>query len=186
MLNIDFLKNHHQMIHFFGLGFVQLKIDNNLRIHFYHPDLKPIVPDEEVHNHRYDFISTILAGQLKQDLFEVKPGQSDFYMIEENCKENKLIEPEKIPVILTPVSSQIFLKGDSYTSLTTEFHTVSTDFAITRLYRGNIKTDNALIVKNHHSVPVCPFSKKLTTEECWDIVNDCIKLGQIQQMENSM
>lgn len=177
-LDIDFLKKHHSMIHFFGLGFVQLKIDNNLRMHFYHPELMPIVPDEEVHNHRYDFISTILAGELTQELFTVVAGESDFYMIEESCKEDKKIIPEKKPVILVPLSRQTFKAGESYTSLTHEFHKVSTQYAITRLYRGEIVMDNATIIKNINAEPVCPFSKKLSKEECWNAIDDCIKMAQ--------
>lgn len=39
-LDTDFLRKNHQLIHFFGLGFVQLKLDANLRMHFYHRFLK--------------------------------------------------------------------------------------------------------------------------------------------------
>lgn len=177
-LDIDFLKNNHDMIHFFGLGFVQLKIDNNIRMHFYHPDLQPIVHDEEVHNHRYDFISSILAGKLTNELFTIQAGDSDYYMIEENCKADKIVTPERMPVILTPTSIQHFKKGDSYTCLTTQFHRVSTNFAITRLYRGQIVNDNALVIKNKKAEEICPFSKKLTEDECWEVVYNCIQISK--------
>lgn len=177
-LDIDFLKKNHDMIHFFGLGFVQLKIDQNLRMHFYHPELKPIVPDEEIHNHRYDFISTILAGELTQELFYVQAGQSDFYMINDNCQENKDITSVQTSVIITPGAVQTFKKNESYTSLTTEFHRVFTDYAITRLYRSRIMYEEASIIKNKNSQPVCPFSKKLSQKECWDVVDDCINMNK--------
>ena len=50
---------------YFGLGFIQCKINQHERVHIYHPDLMPIVNiEEEIHNHRYDFESTILMGKL--------------------------------------------------------------------------------------------------------------------------
>ncbi len=174
ILDIDFLKKNKQMIHFFGLGFVQLKLDDNLRMHFYHPDLTPIIHEEEIHNHRYNFISTILAGSLTQELFEIKAGLSDYYMVEESCKKEKIINPIVQDVIVTSLGNKTFLKGDSYTILTSEFHIVSTDFAITRLYRGSTVAENALIVKKRGEEVVCPFSKPLNENECWSIVEDCI------------
>lgn len=174
LLDIDFLKTHKKMIHFFGLGFVQLKLDENIRMHFYHPDLMPIVHEEEIHNHRYDFISTILAGELTQELFEIRDGLSNYYMIEENCKQEKLSNPVSKDVTVKSLGKRTFSKGESYTILTSDFHTVSTNYAITRLYRGNVILDNALIVKKRGEKTVCPFSKKLTENDCWLIVEDCI------------
>lgn len=177
-IDINFLKNNHQMIHFFGLGFVQLKLDNQLRMHFYHPDIKPITPDEEIHNHRYDFISNIIAGSFSQELFKVTSGDSDFYMIEENCKSEKLVDPVKVPVIITSLGFNHYKAGDSYTCVTSDFHRVKTDFAITRLYRGQIMSDNALVIKNKNDESICPFSKQLSNNECWEIIESCINLGK--------
>jgi len=177
-LDIDFLKNNHELIHFFGLGFVQIKIDKNLRLHFYHPELQPIIHEEEIHNHRYDFISTVLAGKLTQEIFEIHAGESDFYMVEENCKAEKIIMPDKIPVIVKPISIQHFKKGESYTSLTNQFHRVVTDFAITRSYRGESNSVNALFIKNKNVIEGASISKKLTLDECWAIVESCIHLSK--------
>lgn len=176
-LDTDFLRKNHQLIHFFGLGFVQLKLDDNLRMHFYHPDVTPIVNLEEIHNHRYDFISTIMAGHITQELFTVQSGMSDYVMVEENCKPEKIARPQKVDVIVIPDGVQHFGKGDSYTSLSHQFHRVSTDFAITRLYRGAIILDNASVIKNKNEETVCPFSKQLTINECWEIVDSCINIS---------
>ena len=57
--------------HYFGLGFIQCKINQYERIHVYHPDLMPIVNiEEEVHNHRYDFESKILMGKIKNKKYQ--------------------------------------------------------------------------------------------------------------------
>lgn len=177
-LDTDFLRKKHQMIHFFGLGFVQIKLDANLRMHFYHPDVSPIVNVEEIHNHRYDFISTIMAGKITQELFSIHSGISDYVMVEENCKQEKIVKPQRVNVIVVPETVQHFRTGDSYTSLSHEFHRISTDFAITRLYRGAVVLENASVIKEKNAETVCPFSKQLTKEECWEIVDSCINISK--------
>ncbi len=180
LLDINFLKNNFKLIHFFGLGFVQIKLDSNLRMHFYHPDLSPIIHHEDIHNHRYDFISTIMAGNLTQEIFSVEKGDSDYYLIEENCNKDKLILADKMDVIVKPISIQHYKKGSSYTSLSTDFHKVSTDFAITRLYRGEILSENALVIRKKNIEPTCPFSKHLTEDQCWQVVDSCIHIANNQ------
>lgn len=88
------------------------------------------------------------------------------------------MKPQKVNVIVIPESVQHFRKGDSYTSLSHEFHRISTDFAITRLYRGDIVLENASVIKDKHSETICPFSKNLTPEECWEIVDSCITIAK--------
>lgn len=177
-LDIDFLKQHHRQIHFFGLGFVQMKLDDNLRMHFYHPDLKPIVGDEEIHNHRYDFISTVLAGRFSQRLYHVDIGEgTDYEMVYESCTPGEEIDPQPVGVNLRPHGVRHYMDGESYTMLTTDFHTVEAEFAITRLYRGAIKHRYASVVRLKNGEKICPFSKKLTDSECWNIVEDCLRLA---------
>jgi hypothetical protein len=177
-LDIEELKKNYQMIHFFGLGFVQLKIDNNLRYHFYHPDLSSIVQNEEVHNHRYNFISTILAGSLTNIVFDFNFNPNGLYLLEkESCNINDKIESspfDLISVDLSKRSEKTYIKGESYTFLTNEYHKVSTDFAITRLYRGQVTSSFANVIRKKEKSKVCPFSKKLTETECWNIVQECI------------
>lgn len=177
-ININNLKQNYQMIHFFGLGFVQLKIDNNLRYHFYHPELSLIVQDEEVHNHRYNFISTILAGNLTNIVFDFNVNPEGLYILEkESCNVNQKIENSPFDIInvdLIKKSEDTYMKDQSYTCLTNEYHKVKTDFAITRLYRGQIISDYANIIRKKGESKICPFSKQLKEEECWEVVQDCI------------
>src|SRR6187402_3246657 len=84
-LNIDWLKDNHISLEFFGLGFLQLKIDKNNRIHFYTRELPSIIGEEDVHNHRYDFNSCVLKGNLTQEIFDVVEGKT-FIKEQESCK----------------------------------------------------------------------------------------------------
>ena len=179
MLNIDKLKENYQMIHFFVLGFVQLKIDNNLRYHFYHPELNLIVDEEEVHNHRYDFISTILAGSLTNILFDYNIDKNGLYLLEkESCNQNKILNKTPLEVNLFKKSETTYYSNQSYTCLTNHYHKVKTDFAITRLYRGDIISDFANVIRRADKKSICPFSKPLSEKECWEIVESCILMNK--------
>lgn len=177
-LDTDFLRRNHEMIHFFGLGFVQVKLDFNIRMHFYHPNIAPIIHVEEIHNHRYDFISTILAGKLTQETFTIQTGISDYFMVEENYKEEKIEKPQKLDVIVIPDGVRHFRKGDNYTCLSNQFHRVSTDFAISRIYRGNILLENASVIKSKQGDSAFSSADPLSTDECWEIVDSCITIAK--------
>jgi hypothetical protein len=71
-LDIDHLRATGARPHWFGLGFIQLKLTNNERMHFWHPDLQPIVPEEEIHDHRYDFESFVIKGELRHQIYTFK------------------------------------------------------------------------------------------------------------------
>lgn len=89
MFDLDYLKSHCTLIHYFGLGFVQLKLRDGRRMHFYTESLPAIVGDDDVHNHRYDFTSQVLSGYLVQHIYRVVPG--DTHTLEqESCKKKVL------------------------------------------------------------------------------------------------
>jgi hypothetical protein len=51
-IKLNDLKEKCKMIHYFGLGFIQIKIDDTYRLHFYTNKLPKILHEEEVHNYR--------------------------------------------------------------------------------------------------------------------------------------
>lgn len=177
---LEYLKENHTKIHYFGLGFIQIKIDDNLRYHFYHPELTAFVGDEEIHNHRYDFISTILAGSLTQQKYDLYVDGTPYTHIvtQESCNPNYEGGKTYRGVIAAKGRCDTFTAGQSYTILSKEYHTVKTDFAITKLYRGTVKHDFADVVRPRFGPePVCPFSSKMTEDECWSHVEDCLKIA---------
>lgn len=179
-MHIDLLRSSFEKIHYFGLGFIQLKIDDNIRFHFYTPELKAIVAEEEIHNHRYDFISTIMAGSLTQELFTIQSGLSDYCIMEESCKPKEgAVHPEQFDIMIFSQGKQTFNAGESYTCLSSFYHKVHTDFAITRLYRGQIVADNAYVIRKKGALITCPFSQPLSEQQCWEIVEDCINRASL-------
>lgn len=72
-----------------GLGFIQLVLGNDQRMHIWHPDLprRNCYEHSAVHNHRFSFISRVLKGtQINQrcDIEIVKPETGSHLLISHN------------------------------------------------------------------------------------------------------
>lgn len=177
-LTVDNLKKNHYMIHYFGLGFVQVKVSESERYHFYHPSLQPIT--EDPHDHRYDFVSTVLRGKIKNTLYEL--GDVDYAVPceirWENCKKDKGVVPP--PFMSKAVMTGIFTvsEGDKYFLGRNTFHQVervSDGPLVTKIVRGKVVKDLARILLLPGKEPVCPFSKNLPEARLWEIVEDSLK-----------
>ena len=165
--------------HYFGLGFIQCKINQYERIHVYHPDLMPIVNiEEEVHNHRYDFESKILMGKIKNKKYQFLENKNTptHFLQDESCNENnKQDNSEKIYGNIILQSEQCINKDETYFMQYKEFHTFQTTKCITYLKRSDYKQEMAQVIRLLEGEIICPFSVKLSPEQCWEIINDCLQ-----------
>lgn len=179
-LDLDCLRSLNVKPFFFGLGFIQAKIDATKRIHFWHPELTKIVGEEEVHNHRYNFKSWILGGQITHRLYEIVyesdlayGNKPEYELIEVTCSEEKSSEPRRISKVnLKPLNEFELNVGSSYTIKADEFHVTDTSGAITLLERGPILYNNARVIKPLDTPTICPFSKKIPESELWEMMAD--------------
>ena len=118
ILDIDHLRSFEVDPAYFGLGFIQLKIKRNGRVHFYHKDL-PVLADEP-HNHRYGFISYIMQGHFEQELWQFTPGPGgmvgDYYMDFEDCNPDLPDGPKPRQVLgsLEEIFHAEYQAGDYY------------------------------------------------------------------------
>lgn len=168
--NIDWLKKNHQMVHYFGLGFIQLKLSPTTRMHFYTSKLLPIISLEDMHNHRYDFTSNILKGNLIHSTFEIVEGNTHIIELE-SCKEGVVCETKGKECGVRLSGVQSYSVGSWYTIPHYVFHTVASDFCITIITRTDYKKELAEVVRPINSNKVCPFSKKVEENELWEIIN---------------
>lgn len=63
-----------------GLGFIQVQLPGNQRLHVWHPDLprRSCFEHSSIHDHRFDFHSTVLVGtQINVDYVALHPGYTD-------------------------------------------------------------------------------------------------------------
>lgn len=174
---IDLLKNNHVKPAFFGLGFIQCKVSHTERYHFYHEDLYPIVDmEEEIHDHRYDFISTILKGELTNKLYQFIPDEKGEYYSElESCNKDKIVNDKKTTmgnIIL--LSTQIYKENQSYEMKFEQLHTIEAKNCVTHLIRTDYKKELATVVRHNTIEKICPFSKQIDESTCWKIIEQIL------------
>lgn len=171
-ITIDWLRENVQHIHYFGLGFIQAKLTQNTRLHFYTDNLPKTCNKEEVHNHRYNFLSTVLTGRFEQQIFEYKYNDDGlFVMTNESCVPDVDAPGLKMCADIIHVGDLIHVAGDSYYMHTDTFHTVSAiPGTITYLKRGDVLKAHATVIRDKHAIPVCPFSQNIPVNELYDIV----------------
>ncbi len=195
MFTIDYLKENCQKIHFFGLGFVQLKINQHMRLHFYTTKYSSIVADTEFHNHRYNFCSKLLYGSLSievADFMEQYDESLDTFgpdvkcqnellrglkptviKVKESCNKDIKVDQEPKYGFLPWPTKKRLVAGNTYYCTHDRFHKVSTDEdTITLLLRSDYKKESAEVIKPIGSISVCPFSKELPEAELWEIVEE--------------
>jgi hypothetical protein len=174
-LNLSWLKANCQMIHYFGLGFIQVKLDKAQRLHFYTDLLPPIVSEEDVHNHRYDFTSKILKGSLTQEIYELMDG--DTHLVEdESCQAGVMAESNPKSCAIKLSSSHTYVAGSEYFIGHDTFHRVSNcGSCVTLLTRSNYKKEFAQVIRPIDEEKTCPFSKKIEEKELWKIVGKMLE-----------
>lgn len=173
ILNIDWLRSMSEKNgtppHWFGLGFIQLKLTENTRIHFWLPWLKGS-EREEIHNHRYNFVSRVLAGSLHKEIYHVMSDDAgDHELFMTTCAPGK----EGEVTVTTPVSCSKIAEFDiaapgTYFFGHDQFHTTEgTDFAITYLERENKVKSAAMVVKKTGEPTTCPFANPIPADVLW-------------------
>lgn len=173
--NIDFLQKECKRIYFFGLGFIQVVVNDFERFHFYSKHLPAFVG--EPHNHRYNFTSFILKGELQQVLYNVSICTADGHshmMRKENCQKGNNISSE-IKVKCIETFSMSLKEGSSYSMLHTQFHTVNPiGECITKLIRGPYKKDLADVLRVKGKEKACPFSVEIPEGQLWEIIRSML------------
>jgi len=177
LMDIDHLRSYDVEPAYFGLGFIQLKIKSNSRVHFYHDDL-PVLA-EEPHDHRYNFISYILQGKFEQTIYQFDADKElGKYLLEyENCQpyDRHTPVPNKLRGNLREVMSCRFQAGDYYNIDSSTLHKVrGRDNAITYLVRQDPIKDLAAVVRHEDDDRVCPFSEPIPVKQCWELIEDML------------
>jgi hypothetical protein len=162
--------------HWFGLGFIQLKLNHVQRIHFWHPGLVADLPDEELHDHRYNFTSHILKGQLTNEVWQfVTADTGTLELITVSCTPGASEEPVAISRGFTVMlASHTMQAGDHYRMHMDTLHRIRASHAITLLERDAITKDLARVVRNPAMTFVCPFAAPKPVDELWELIKDCI------------
>lgn len=163
------LRERATLIHYFGLGFIQVKLDADHRLHFYTAELPATVGEEEVHSHRYAFTSTVLAGALRQELFAVVDGQTHV-LEDETCREGCAAPSAPRPCGVRLIVDLHMAAGTRYRLAHDAFHRVGATWAITSLEREPVAQEFAQVIRPVGAPKVCPFAEKVPEERLWETV----------------
>lgn len=175
IFDIDFLKNNCKRLYFFGLGFIQVKLNESERVHFYTNVFQKTTMKEEVHNHRYDFESTILKGEITQEIFSCNlDDQGISWVTKETCNPVTKKEFERQRCTIKLLQRHTFCLGSSYWTDHDTLHRVESSNAITHLKRGPYMKNEADVIYPIDLIPTCPFSVKTSDEELWEVIRAMI------------
>lgn len=63
-----------------GLGFLQVKLPGNQRLHVWHPDLpkRQCFKQSSIHDHRFGFTSKVLIGTQVNQFYRIVPNSKNF------------------------------------------------------------------------------------------------------------
>ena len=176
-LNVNELKETGAEPSWFGLGFVQLKLSPEQRMHFWHPELASNMPEEELHDHRYNFTSVIVKGELTNHLYDFRPNhEGDYQRVTVSCDPNVHAPHQPSPKgVVEHICSFVTPQDGFYTLKKGVFHKAQATKAATLLTRS---TDHhepfAHVLRPVGASAVCPFSDSKPVSQLWEIIDDVL------------
>ena len=183
-LNLATLRATGAVPHYFGLGFIQLKLDARRRLHFWVPEW-PAIPgaDNEIHDHRYDFTSTVLQGEVEQEVFaegpvETSPFPGCHELVEVLCQPGHGAEPPLVQGYVNPMRRihHRVAAGQAYWLSGEAFHRARSHGAtVTLLERGPVQKDRARVIRPFGTPFVCPFGLAVPEAACWEQIEQMIR-----------
>lgn len=183
--DIDWLKSVSTKIHFFGLGFIQVKQDERTRFHFYSKDLPAFV--ENPHDHRYFFTSEVKKGTLRNWIWKTHhhcgslEGRAHMDVLQRpvSCSTDPVEREvanrgQGILVNAHRVSKFDVDEGASYFMDENTFHQVEVVKypCITRVNRSLILKPLAKVILLREEA--CPFSQEIDETRLWEVVRSCL------------
>lgn len=139
-----------------GLGFIQVVLGGNQRLHVWHPDLprRNCYADSAVHNHRFSFTSRVLKGtqvNVRASLEIVRPETGSHVLISHNGPRSPKGGRESYPVADVNISysePERYGPGNEYYMAAYEYHETPCRGIVVTLMR---KHDEGVI----HANSVC-------------------------------
>lgn len=164
----DYLKENSDRILEFGLGFIQVKIQN-VNYNFYTDKVGKFTDHESPHSHQQDFISEIIYGELREKLYSVHSGDMKAFC---GCGDTeKVIEDTygyKEEQLLT------YNSGDLYVRCKDDFHTVEAlNNTVTKVVKFGNKED-AIVIGDKKD-----YIGSMSEDTLWNIVKEICKENEL-------
>ncbi len=169
-------RRRHLEPQWFGLGFIQLKLDQKRRLHFWHPSL---IPDDflfsnEYHDHRYDFRSDVLVGEITNHLGGATHDLTGAHELSEVCCQGGGMFPLG-RVKLSDLGSFTTRAGQHYLLGNESLHRVDAVRCVTLQTRADEVREKAKVVSLFGSPSANPFDSNLPLDSMWAIIDDLLE-----------
>lgn len=140
------IKNNAISIKSFGLGFIQIKLQDDISINVYLDDIFKFSNYESPHSHQRNFHSRILAGNLTEYLYDViivDNGSSAYCGCGDVEKEIDFQYRYKLKEMYS------YDSGDSYIRNKDEFHSVSAiNGTVTYIIKDMTEESDAIVISD--------------------------------------
>lgn len=111
-----------------GLGFVQIQLEGNQRLHVWHPDLprRTCVESSAIHDHRFDFTSRVLIGRQHNIEYRCDPSPCGGYLLylhegaRTACGGRPWVPDGRVHMV--EINSESIPAGATYTQQAYHFH----------------------------------------------------------------
>jgi len=169
-----------------GLGFIQVKLPANRRLHVWHPDLprRACYEHSAVHNHRFSFRSTVLVGEQVNRRWNVHIAHPDdmaqHRLISHNgprSAKGGRLSREVAHCNLECHSVEYYREGESYVMPELAYHdTPNNGIVVTLMEKLLEGTVHASTIIHHSAKFDQDFDRfQLPPEDLWGYV--CLALG---------
>ena len=172
-----------------GLGFIQVKLPGNQRMHVWHPDLprRSCYEHSAIHNHRFSFESRVLVGTQVNREYMVRPSERGSHdrISHDGPRSEKggrlSYVAERVEVIgLHPLA---YGPGETYTMDVLAYHETPNEGVVVTVMKKLIEGDiHASSLISHGVEFDQSFDRfQLSEDRLWSIVFDALRLqGDIQ------
>jgi hypothetical protein len=172
-----------EQISMHGLGFLQIKLPGNQRLHVWHPDLprRSCYEHSQIHNHRFAFRSTIMVGQQVNQRVMVRSNPLGGHdRISHDGPRSPLggrlsYVAERVEVM--PLVPLTLLPGQSYEMREGEYHcTPNSGIVVTLMLKLREGTEHASSIITHGHEFDQSFDRfQLSEDQLWAIALDALR-----------
>lgn len=165
--------------HYLGLGVIKCRIGNDKAYHFY-CDRAPCIVNQ-IHDHRFSFKSTTVAGRLRNIIYEIdgQDSNSPLQVERGECKAGAEREILVKNANLVEVERFVTAPGESYFIKHDTLHRIEHLDSVTITFLEKqpfAKMEPRFVVDT--SLPfVCAQSQPKTQDECWEIIEYALALA---------
>lgn len=186
-MNMDFAPTSEQ-ISLHGLGFIQVKLPMNQRLHVWHPELprRACFEHSAIHNHRFSFRSTVLVGVQANRRWQMQLDRDGEYTVishngPRSEKGGRLSYPvARANMVQVPTNGNmvaLYGPGESYTMAELEYHDTPNDGIVVtlmeKLTEGKIHANS--VIRHPHDFDYDFDRFQLSPARLWDFVLDALR-----------